>query len=541
MRSIDNFRLMQRILRKVNLFSCLNMEQIRKIVCLLMEEKFLAGEYLSQEGERSENFYIIVKGECECIKSVERYQQDEKENEVERKVEGEDEAHRDANHEGRGQVQLQNLDEDKSKMQEGLCDERLPSGAQIASRGRPGILKQNDHFGEQSLLSSSSVADASVIAKTDVKVLFVGRNDFERHLGRFADKVESYKAVRDADILSRVDAPSSFEDVSMIGLISLDNVGSILLGSFGFLPSLVTVRSYLYNEVHRHKASAAALNSLEAFRAINDSTQKNYYVFRLLSVCHTANALHLIIDVPVVADLDSLLMARGLNNSLQTSEEVVIYVATCVFSALEFLHSLGIIYRAIQPEAMYVDLYGRVLLGGFRVSKVGTVGGKTYTIAGTTDYLAPEQIGRQGHSASVDLWSLGIVLYELATGVHPFTEEGDTELIIKSKISSYGTRAFPKLIYPEPISRELVALIDRLLVPVPEMRLGAGLRGYDAVKELFNNLDWDKICVTPPASPLASYANSVKEDMLLIGVEPSILDTFSEEYTGDQWATSIHL
>ena len=513
------------------------MEQIRKIVYLLTEEKFLAGEYLSREGESSENFYIIIKGECECCKRTlgtrEEKEKEDKDNEGV--------IQRSSMLPNQTQDDCQSRDLDEDQLQENPECEKLPSEAQMMAHFHHYILKKNDHFGEESLLSSHTIAHASVVAKTDVKVLFVGRRDFERHLGRFSEKVESYKAVRDADILNRMNAPSSFSDVAIIGLISSDDVGSILLGSFGPLASLVTVRSYLLSEVHKHKASAAALNSLEAFRVMNSSSQQNYYVFRLLSVCHTRNALHLIIDVPVVADLDSLLMARGQNNSLRTSEEVVIYVATCVFSALEFLHSLGIIYRAVQPEALYVDLHGRVLLGGFRVSKVGTVGGKTYTIAGTTDYLAPEQIGRQGHSAPVDLWSLGVVLYELSTGVHPFTGEDDTELTIKSKISSYGTRAFPKLFYPAPLSRELIALIDRLLVPVPEMRLGAGLRGYSAVKEMFNNLDWEKIRTTPPASPLASYANTVREDMLLIGVEPSILSAFSDEYTGDQWSSSIHM
>ena len=84
-------------------------------------------------------------------------------------------------------------------------------------------------------------------------------------------------------------------------------------------------------------------------------------------------------------------------------------------------------------------------------------------------------------------------------------------------------------------------MIDRLLVPVPEMRLGAGVRGFDAVKEIFNNLDWVRIRTHPPPSPLASYAASVREDMMMIGVEPELLKVFSDDYTGDQWAKSVQL
>ena len=536
MRSIDNNKLMQRLLRKVQLFSCFGMDQIRVIVKLLSEEKFLAGEYITREGQRDENFYIIVKGECE-YSSKEEHAEGEVEVEGEEKEGEEGSPTREETGTGTGTGTDGGIGSGSGS---GSC-----SGSTTLAGGTKSsylILKKDDHFGERSLLSDRTVSAYSVLAKTDVKVLYVGAKDFENHLGRFSEKVESYKAARDADILSRVSAPGSLSDLTALGLVSSDDVGSVLIGSFGLPPCSVTVRSYLLSKVDQRKASSAILNSIEAFRVINSSTQKNGFVFRLLSFCHDRNALHLILDLPVVADLDSLLTAGNSSSSIRTTEEVVIYVATCVFSGLEFLHSLGIIFRCVQPEAIYVDVNGRVILGSFRVSKVGTVGGKTYTITGTTEYLAPELVGRQGHSASVDLWSLGVVLYELATGVHPFAAEGDTAFTSYSKISSYGTRAFPRLFYPEDISKELIALIEKLLVPVPEMRLGAGLRGYDAVKEIFNNLDWEDIKSHPPPSPLAASAAVVREDMLMMGVESSHLDAFSEDYCGtDQWQKTVVL
>jgi hypothetical protein len=70
-RSIEKQRLMTRILRKVALFSCFTIIEIRKIVRLLCEEKFLAGEYIiknkNKNDIKNENFYIIRSGECELI------------------------------------------------------------------------------------------------------------------------------------------------------------------------------------------------------------------------------------------------------------------------------------------------------------------------------------------------------------------------------------------------------------------------------------------------------------------------------------------
>jgi hypothetical protein len=73
------------------------------------------------------------------------------------------------------------------------------------------------------------------------------------------------------------------------------------------------------------------------------------------------------------------------------------------------------------------------------------------------------------------------------------------------------------------------------------MRLGAGPRGYNAVKEIFNNLDWEKLRTNPPISPLLRSANAVYEDMIHIGVEQELVDTFSEEYHGDEWAKAVRL
>jgi hypothetical protein len=363
---------MKRILRKVQIFSCLSLEQIRTTTALMSVIRFAAGEYMLREGVRNENFYIILEGECESSTTAENEFQKE-------------------------------------------C-----------------ILKKSDYFGEYALLAAHELARRTVVAKTDVKLLFVSRHEFENHLGPLLPKLESHKTIRLAT-LNRADVPKSFTDVEVKGLTSSDGMGSILLGTFGPAPCRpnLTLRCYILKDVDRLKVSAAVLNAIEAYKVITASSKKNCFVFRLLTVFHEPNALLLVLNVPVVADLDSFLRSRTNDNTLKTTKDVVIYVATCVFSALDFVHNLGIIYRSVQPESMYVDVNGRIVLGGFRVSKVGKVGGKTYTITGITDYLAPEQLSRQGHSAPVDLWALGVVLFELATGGLPFAEE--TEVSVRKR------------------------------------------------------------------------------------------------------------
>ena len=339
-RSINNHKMMKNVLRNVQLFGCLSLEQIRTMVGLLRVVKFLAGDVLINEGEQNDNFYVIVKGECQSTS-------------------------------------------------------RSDDGTNI-------ILKKYDYFNEDTLLSDEEVSLNTVTAITDLKALYVSRTDVESNIGYLAPKVESHKMVR-ANSIMRDDAPKHFSEITIEGLVTSDIMGRIFLGSFGKLldSPRVTVRTYSLKEVNRLNVSSAVRNAVEAFRVIRGSANKCCFVYRPLAIYRDNNALHLVFDIPVVADLDSLLRARSEENSVRTTKQVIIYVATCVFSGLDFLHNLGIIYRSVQPESIYVDLHGRLVLGGFRVSKVGKVGGKTYTITGASEYLAPEQIGRQGHSASV--------------------------------------------------------------------------------------------------------------------------------------------
>ena len=249
---------------------------------------------------------------------------------------------------------------------------------------------------------------------------------------------------------------------------------------------------------------------------------------QLQAIFHESNALHLVMDMPVVADLNSFLRARSEDGSLHRSESVVCNIAVSVFSGLEYLHGKGMIYRSVHPEGIYIDSYGQAILGSFRATKVGVFGMRTYTICGASEYLAPEIINRQGHSMPVDLWALGVLLYEISVGIHPFAADGASEVEVFSRISSYGTRAFPKLDFPSYLSEEVIDLIEKLLVPIPDLRLGAGPGGYKEVKEMFQDIDWSVINTKPPISPLAATAAAVVSDMLLLGVEEEKLTPFKE-------------
>jgi serine/threonine protein kinase/beta-lactam-binding protein with PASTA domain len=138
-----------------------------------------------------------------------------------------------------------------------------------------------------------------------------------------------------------------------------------------------------------------------------------------------------------------------------------------ILSALRVSHRTGVIHRDIKPHNVLVDGEGRLKVTDFGIARAGpsqmTEAG---SIVGTAQYLSPEQAQGAPVSESSDLYSVGIVLYELLTGEVPFSGESPVEIAMKH-LSKAPTP--PSQLRPE-LPHDLDLVVMRALAKDPEER-----------------------------------------------------------------------
>jgi eukaryotic-like serine/threonine-protein kinase len=146
---------------------------------------------------------------------------------------------------------------------------------------------------------------------------------------------------------------------------------------------------------------------------------------------------------------------------------VAIEYARQILSALRFAHRHGIVHRDIKPHNVLVDRDGRVKVTDFGIARAGTSQmTETGSIVGTAQYLSPEQARGGEVDQRSDLYSLGVVLYELLTGRTPF--DGDTPVEIAMKHLSNVPQ--PPSTLRKDVPRELDMVVMRALAKEQEDR-----------------------------------------------------------------------
>ena len=158
------------------------------------------------------------------------------------------------------------------------------------------------------------------------------------------------------------------------------------------------------------------------------------------------------------------------------------FYAAQVALIFEHLHSKSIVYRDLKPENLLIDIKGFLKLTDFGFAKV--IEGRTYTLCGTPEYLAPEILLQKGHGKPVDWWCLGILIYEMLVGIDPFSDD--------EPMAVYQNILRGKVKFPSTFDSDAKSLVKHLLVADLAKRYGNLKGGANDIKEhrWFKHFDW---------------------------------------------------
>jgi len=247
-------------------------------------------------------------------------------------------------------------------------------------------------------------------------------------------------------------------------------------------------------EIIKSKQTDHIMNEIKILGAINHP-----FIITFDGFTQDDRYLYLVLELVNGGELFTYLRSVGRFNPEQAQ-----FYAAQVVSMFEYLHSKNIIYRDLKPENILIDKSGYLKLTDFGFAKFCE--GRTYTLCGTPEYLAPEILLNKGHGKPVDWWTFGVLLYEMIAGIDPFND--DDPMLIYQKILK------GKLKFPSSFDSNAKSLVKHLLEADLSKRYGNLKGGVNDIKNhrFFKGMDWTKLLqlqLKPPYVPKVSSNSDI--------------------------------
>jgi len=426
---------LMRTLRSVDVLKSLSVSKLQRLEDILTEVKYEKGDYVIRQGEFTDTFYIIVEGEAEAT---------------------------------------------KRKDPDNPAEE-----AQVVME-----LNAGKYFGEGALIQHAP-RQANVVAKSKLKCLYISKDAFEEVLGPLQDIIDDDRRTREKVALSK-QLQAEAEGLSNVskGAFAPFAVASTFGGGMmGLVKHQHSGRDYTIKAVNKAKVYELGLHE----RIINEHAlaaglaSHSSFVPLSLGFFADSSCLYSIFKVQLVADLAEMLDAVTFDESVAS-----FYVAN-ILLAVEHLHAEGICVRNLSPDNLYIDQFGFVQLMDLKYAVKIDVLPRDF--CGLPYYLSPEQVAGQGHSFPVDLWAIGILTYEMLTKTSPWhstAEHENNEVGFYSKITKHTKGS---LSYPTEFSSDLKDLLNDLLNPQADARIGCRGGGFEELRlhPWFGSLDMNTI------------------------------------------------
>lgn len=225
--------------------------------------------------------------------------------------------------------------------------------------------------------------------------------------------------------------------------------------------------------------------------AVRNEVHKEVGILRQLSHQHivayidtfsTDTQLHIVMEYADGGDLAGEVRRRQQEAEPLSDNEALVIFGQCIL-ALRYVHSKNILHRDLKCQNIFRMKTGDIKLGDFGIAKVlEHTAASAGTVIGTPAYLAPEVCENQPYNTKVDIWAMGVVLYELLALQQPFTGGNMCALVMKivmtdppalpDHVGSDTKEVVRRTLQKQPEERPSAAEI--LLMPVVHCAVGGG-------------------------------------------------------------------
>lgn len=225
------------------------------------------------------------------------------------------------------------------------------------------------------------------------------------------------------------------------------------------------------------------------------------FIVRGLKAFETDTCLVLILEYCPGGNLRQLIKREHKETGMGLEEPLARLYTVEILMALEHLHMQAIIHRDLKPENVVLDAHRHALLTDLGLSKDGVFGARgAQSQVGDPRHWAPEVILNEGHGRTVDIYGLGVLLFEMLSGVPPFLAP-ESKALMKNIVKG-------DLKIPEGFSPEVGDFLRAVMHRCPESRLGAtntsDVRWHPYLAHMpFDAIYWRAVPVPEPRSPEA--------------------------------------
>jgi len=276
---------------------------------------------------------------------------------------------------------------------------------------------------------------------------------------------------------------------------NLEVIGTLGKGSFGHVQLVkdkTTLVSYALKAVSKAQiVQTGQQGHIMSEKRVMEELDHPFLV-KLFATYKDRDRLYLLLEPSLGGELFSVLREKTLFDD-DTSR----FYAGSVVLAFEYMHSKNYVYRDLKPENLLLDKRGYLKVTDFGFAK-DISAGRTWTLCGTPDYLAPEIVAGKGHGKGVDWWTLGVFIYEMLASYPPFYDE--------DPMKTYAKIMHGSITFPSHFRKEAIHLIKKLLHHKPTKRLGVVKGGARLIKKhsWFKKFDWAGLIaqrIKPPIIP----------------------------------------